>query len=634
MVPYVRRAVDDELGDDGEPLPAEKRLIVFPGLELTLSVPCQALLILDASFPDEQLNAVLSRLALPIVDPSADRLPPVTAIDIPLLSTLYEELDKEPWLRGHYIVFPNVTDGGHQTLLRAHMHHKYREMPCVGGYLDGTIETKVGLGNRQILDGLNPEYGNKRIALVQTSDARDASYADLGKHTSWIKWSVATAEALRQACLAQESRISHSRPEVPTVWISRLSVDNCMFLGPIELELNQQFNAIIGGRGTGKSTILEYLRWALCDLPASVHADDELGDPGQRQRRLISTTLLPTDSTVEVHFTINEIQHVVRRAARSGEVTMKVGDGEFQRARESEVQDLLPIQAYSQKQLSSVSVRMDELTRFVTSPIRRQLLAIDQRIDTVAGQLRENYATLQRRRNLLSSLHRLTLTSRSLAEQATNLRASLENVSEEDRAVLDAKAAYDGVQAQANARAAVVARATESLRRWSEAATEWTGAVEDVADVPVELREPLGEFRRVASGVIQSLSDALAGELARLEIGVGTGSEYEERRVAVQLLVDAFNDLYTKVKERSTAHTAKLTELAEVERQHQAASESLRNQQGELQALGQPEAAHSRLMRELFQMMSERSDVLASQCARVSDLNRRVRTSRSSQALR
>ena len=38
-------------------------------------------------------------------------------------------------------------------------------------------------------------------------------------------------------------------------------------MGPIVIELNPQYNAIIGGRGTGKSTILEYLRWGLTDEP-------------------------------------------------------------------------------------------------------------------------------------------------------------------------------------------------------------------------------------------------------------------------------------------------------------------------------------------------------------------------------
>src|ERR1051326_2777640 len=48
---YVRRAAGEETDPEGKPLAAEERLIVFPGMELTLSVPCQALLIFDADFP-------------------------------------------------------------------------------------------------------------------------------------------------------------------------------------------------------------------------------------------------------------------------------------------------------------------------------------------------------------------------------------------------------------------------------------------------------------------------------------------------------------------------------------------------------------------------------------------------------
>ena len=44
---------------------------------------------------------------------------------------------------------------------------------------------------------------------------------------------------------------------------------------------------------------------------------------------------------------------------------------------EEEVRRLLPIQAYSQKQLSDVSVRVDELSRFITAPIRAELDGIE-----------------------------------------------------------------------------------------------------------------------------------------------------------------------------------------------------------------------------------------------------------------
>ncbi len=621
LYPYVRKAAAREVGPDGKVLPREQQLIVFPGLELTLSVPCQALLILDADFPVERLDAILARLAVPIVDSKEGKLADVKTIEVALLSQLHEELDKDSWLRGRYIVFPNVTDRGYQTLLRSHFQQKYREMPCVGGYLDGTVEGKVGDGNRKIFDGLNAEYGNKRIALIQTSDSRAESYVDLGKHTTWIKWSVPTAEALRQACLAQESRIAQAKPELPSVSVSRISVDNSMFLGPIELELNSQFNAIIGGRGTGKSTLLDYLRWALCDLPAVVDADEEIGDPATRQRRLISNTLEPTDSTVEVHFTINDLPHVVRRKAKSGELSLKVGDAEFVKAREADIRELLPIQAYSQKQLSSVSVRMDELTRFVQSPIRRQLAAIDQEIDEAGGRIRENYATLQRQRQLQAAIRRLALSEKSLSDQATNLRTSLEDVSEADRTILEEKPKFDAAQTLAESWHGAAVRGLDGAERLYDSIGSIADGLQSPENVPQAIEEPLAQFRTNTTQAIGTFRDSVKAALDALRSELGTGSENEHLYQAVVGLIADFNATYVTVKDRSTAHTAKLTELAEVEKQVQSAGQTLRAQRAELESIGHPEIDHTRLLHEMFQLMANRSEVLVKQCAALSELS-------------
>jgi hypothetical protein len=59
---YIREAANAETDNAGKPLPEEKKLVVFPGLELTLAVPCQALLILDANFPVDLLPQVVQAL--------------------------------------------------------------------------------------------------------------------------------------------------------------------------------------------------------------------------------------------------------------------------------------------------------------------------------------------------------------------------------------------------------------------------------------------------------------------------------------------------------------------------------------------------------------------------------------------
>ena len=317
-------------------------------------------------------------------------------------------------------------------------------MPCVGGFVDGSV-SKLRVGVSNILAGKDKEWGNKRLACFQTSDSRREDHRDLGSHSTWIKWATPTAEALRQACLAQELRISQEQPRLPSIVISGITVSNSTFLGPIELEFNPQYNALIGGRGTGKSTILEYLRWALCDQPPAV-TDEDAPNYQARRTRLIDQTLKAVNSTVDARFIVNEVPHVVRRRSEDASVSIKVGSSEFRECSEDEVRSLLPIQAYSQKQLSDVSVRADELLRFVTSPVRSELRQIESRIEDSAGKVRQSYATRLRQRTLSTEIERRTLEQHSLQEQADALRGTLTDLSEEDRALLDQGKSYEDAE--------------------------------------------------------------------------------------------------------------------------------------------------------------------------------------------
>jgi chromosome segregation protein len=52
---YIREAAQGETDEGGKPLQIANRLVVFPGMELTLAVPCQALLLLETDFPVDLL---------------------------------------------------------------------------------------------------------------------------------------------------------------------------------------------------------------------------------------------------------------------------------------------------------------------------------------------------------------------------------------------------------------------------------------------------------------------------------------------------------------------------------------------------------------------------------------------------
>ena len=560
FVPFVKRAALAETDTKGAPLPPEQQLIVFPGIELTLAVPCQAILILDADFEENRFGAVLTALAInPASDTDAKTAQTERLENVQSLKSLKEKLDEHTWLRDRYIVYPNVTGEGKFSLLRNGMMTKYKEMPFVGGYVDGAV-TDLKAGSISILAGRDKAWGNKRIACIQTSDNRREDHADLGTHSSWVKWAKPTAEALRQACLAQESRISHDEPKFPSVIISSISVTNSQFLGPIDLTFNPQYNVLIGGRGTGKSTILEYLRWALCDQPPAT-GDPDAPNYQSRRSRLIENTLKPLGSTVDVIFTVNDVTHVVRRDSKDGGLLIKIGADEMRSCNEAEVRSLLPVQAYSQKQLSDVSVRTDELARFITAPIRTELAQLDRRISESTERVRQTYASRRRQRALTTDIARRTLESRSLQEQVDAMRNSLSGLSEEDRALLNQGKSYDAAEDAIDGWLNGLRSVANSLSGLSVAIA---GSLEQAAPPPEVpqaelLKAAYGEYTALMGQANQAI-DTLLTQVRKPD-EAASDTPWAEWRQKLQ----AFRDAYDAAINRSSAHRERMEQLQTIE---------------------------------------------------------------------
>ena len=614
---YIRDAAKTELDDSGHAVPAENQIVVFPGIELTLNVPCQALLIFDAELPEDLFSLALTALA---ITPHAQSEPTTAEVarleQITTLVRLRDELDKHQFLRGRYIIFPNVSDGGKDTLIRAGAGPKYKAMPCVGGYIDGSIGN-LGKGNLAIINGKARDYGYKRIAVFQTSDSRREDHQELGSVSTWTKWATPTAEALRQACLAQESRVSQEEPRLPTVTISSISVSNSKFLGPFDLEFNSQYSALIGGRGTGKSTILEYLRWALCDQPPPGMEKDDTPNYLGRRKRLIEETLKPLNATAEVQFEINGVPHKVRRESQNGDLMMKIAGDEMRECSEEEVRRLLPIQAYSQKQLSDVSVRVDELSRFITAPIRLALDDIEGRLADRAKRIREAYATLRRGRALSRMLEERQLAEKSFFAQAETLRAGLTGLSDEDRALLDRGKVFSAAnQAVESWRDGVSTfkNDAESLRRTVE--SHLSGAEPTPPD-------PAGDIlREAADEYIDLLSDAktsLDSLISRAGAMIGAPETIDENspwRKWVERRTE-FSKAYDSAVERSSAHRETMEQLKAIEEQLQAHVRETGRVKEELRSLEMADGTY-RAEREAWEILiSERDGALDAQCEKL-----------------
>jgi len=612
FIPYIRNAAQTELDDNNDPIPEENRIVVFPGMELTLGIPCQALLIFDAAFPDDMFKLATTCLALnPSKSAEAQCSEVVRLEHINTFHKLHEELDKHNYLKGRYIILPNVSEGGNSTLLRSGHAGHYKAMPCVGGYLDGKID-QLGAGNQTILSGKDIHYGPKPLALFQTSDNRRGDFRDLGTSSTWVKWAEPTAEAIRQACLARESRISQDEPLLPSIFITSISVSISSFLGPINLEFNCQYNAIIGGRGTGKSTLLEYLRWALCDEPISTLDYDELPSYEIKRDRLVEQTLTAVKANVQVNFIINGVPHSVRRDSASNELNIKIGNGNYEPCSESDIRTLLPVQAYSQKQLSNVGVRIDELTKFIHSPIRTKLGEINARFDKVANELRTLYASLQQKRSYLKSIQNDERESKSLTERIAATRSRLTGISDDDQIIL---AQHDNYLEELKIVSSWIGQ-IETLKTILDSIKQ--AAILPFSELPDVESLPESELIKTIHGEIKSAFKKINSDLdTHIAILSDKSPESLLLFVSINQLKEKhehYKKAYSAALSRSTTHSKILTELRELEERLQIINERIISNQTALSKAGNPETHFAQKRNEWLSLHNERYQAIASQC--------------------
>ena len=118
---------------------------------------------------------------------------------------------------------------------------------------------------RPILENKDAQHKRaRRLAIVNASDIYDPKCLKKDGASCFIKMSNVSVEAFRQAFLDPESRIrlhSHPQPEPHAEFLAITWEGG--FLDDTSVHFNENLNVLVGGRGTGKSTMIESMRYVL-----------------------------------------------------------------------------------------------------------------------------------------------------------------------------------------------------------------------------------------------------------------------------------------------------------------------------------------------------------------------------------
>jgi DNA repair ATPase RecN len=241
------------------------------------------------------------------------------------------------------------------------------------------------------------------IGLLNNSDARRLE--DGGLRYTYLKCEKPGYEALRQALLDPHARLrlQAKPPHQVRYWLKKLSVSSQStgFLQGIEIEFNPNLNCLIGGRGTGKSAIIELMRYLWEQEP--LRPDDK--------RRSFIDVFLPetTGAVLEVMDTRTQpaTQYRVRRRGR-GESKVERAEGAMWLPTQLQPRDLFRLDIYGQKEVlytsEDVRSQLDLLDRLIGEPMnqlkrdrdavlvdlrrnREELIALNQRLEQLAERL-------------------------------------------------------------------------------------------------------------------------------------------------------------------------------------------------------------------------------------------------------
>ena len=177
-----------------------------------------------------------------------------------------ELLDKSKSWGAVCIAAHVTTNGGLLTKLSGQTRvNVWRSPNLLACAIPKSVGDVPDMGFKQIL--MNKDSEHKRqsaMAIVNALDVFDPSDLDKDGASCFIKMSNVSVEAFRQAFLDSASRIRLNSDPEPKARVELLAMSwEGGFLRDTAIRFNGNLNAIVGGRGTGKSTMIESLRYVL-----------------------------------------------------------------------------------------------------------------------------------------------------------------------------------------------------------------------------------------------------------------------------------------------------------------------------------------------------------------------------------
>ena len=392
----------------------ENAPVLFPGVELTTADSCHLLLLMDPAREERHVEDLLSRLEVPV--------------DGRRKQESGSPLGVQQILKrcGDDVIVIGAHVNGPRGLLMEHTgQQRIRELRSrrlAAAEVDPTRSI-----DRSWLDGSLPEI-RRQVPELHSSDSH--SFEETGHRHTWVKMTRPDLDGLRLALLdGAESlrKTTEGDPHDPNeqraaLVIESVIVDTAKYMGrpsPIRIDLNPWLNVIIGGRGTGKSTLVDFCRKTLrrdAELEGVERSEDgALHSLFDRRMQVPSRRdlegLLTKDTKIAVVYRKDSTRFSLAWNQDGSAHPITLIDGDVLRLEEGDIRELFPARIYSQKQLFAIAQNpkalltvIDDSPEVAGTDLRRRMDRLSDRYLALRAGARSEAHKARERPNRIAAL--------------------------------------------------------------------------------------------------------------------------------------------------------------------------------------------------------------------------------------
>ncbi len=328
-------------------------LYIFPGVEITVSIGTgrvHVLAIFDPSANAAKITGILGQCG--ITEGHGDVQNTYSSQSVENVIDIVQ--------RANGVLIPAHIDGQKGLL---------HEVSNTNAEIKGWMEkiTAAEFIDHHYLDGVNEELRADAVNLAKISGSDAHKLEDIGCRFTWVKMGEPSISGLRLAlhdgsfCIDNETNNPNT---CPNIYIDSLEVTNMAHCGrrpgePAVFKLHPLFNAVIGGRGSGKSTFIEALRMSM----GRVLELKELPIIKREVDSFIHGVALD-DTVITANLNRRDEQYRCRWKHASHNEIEKYDDGEWV-ADHGSPGERFHISIYSQKQINALSSNPNSLLEII-----------------------------------------------------------------------------------------------------------------------------------------------------------------------------------------------------------------------------------------------------------------------------